>query len=85
MSIYDTGPIYSLNLLGQPVLAVNNHQVATDLLGKWCLLVTAPPSFSLRDIRSPERRSSIYSDRPRTVMVNEILTQGMDFMRYGDR
>ncbi|KAI0821232.1 cytochrome P450 [Irpex lacteus] len=58
------GPVYSLNLLGQPVLVVNNHQVATDLL---------------------ERRSSIYSDRPRTVMVNEILTQGMDFMRYGDR
>lgn len=33
---------------------------------------------------SLERRSTIYSDRPRMVMVNEILTQGFELTRYGD-
>ncbi|KIJ64543.1 hypothetical protein HYDPIDRAFT_111879 [Hydnomerulius pinastri MD-312] len=59
------GPIYSLNLAGQPVVVLNTHKVAGDLL---------------------DRRSNIYSDRPRLIMPGEILTGGiyMVFARYGD-
>ncbi|KAH7887277.1 cytochrome P450 [Phlebopus sp. FC_14] len=58
------GPIYSLNLAGQPVVVLNTHKTAADLL---------------------DRRSHIYSDRPRLIMAGEILTGGiyMVFVRYG--
>ncbi|KAI0684340.1 cytochrome P450 [Earliella scabrosa] len=50
------GPIYSLNMAGQPVVVVNSHKATADLF---------------------DRRSNIYSDRPRLVMASEILTGGI--------
>ncbi|RPD67493.1 cytochrome P450 [Lentinus tigrinus ALCF2SS1-7] len=50
------GPIFSLNMAGQPVVVVNSHKVTADLF---------------------DRRSNIYSDRPRFVMASEILTGGI--------
>ncbi|KAF9558962.1 cytochrome P450 [Agrocybe pediades] len=60
------GPVFSLNLAGQPLVVLNSFKSAADLL---------------------DRRSSIYSDRPRLVMVQEVLC-GNVFMilsRYGDQ
>ncbi|PPQ95920.1 hypothetical protein CVT26_016143 [Gymnopilus dilepis] len=59
------GPIFSLNLAGQPVVVLNTFGVANDLLDK---------------------RSAIYSDRPRIVMAGEILTGGiaLPFAAYGN-
>lgn len=61
----DAGPVYGLNLAGQPVLVLNSHKVASEVLDK---------------------RSAIYSDRPRMIVVSEILCQGLffAFVRYGD-
>lgn len=53
-----------------------------DLLGM-LLLCLFPSSTHVR-LSCTERRSTIYSDRPRMVMVNEILTQGIELTRYGD-
>ncbi|TFK67293.1 cytochrome P450, partial [Pluteus cervinus] len=50
------GPIFSLNLVGQPVIVINNLEIATELL---------------------ERRSSIYADRPRIIVANEIMSGGL--------
>ncbi|KAE9397734.1 cytochrome P450 [Gymnopus androsaceus JB14] len=50
------GPIFSLNLAGNPVIVLNSHEVVTELL---------------------EKRSTIYSDRPRFIMAHEILTGGI--------
>ncbi|KAI0792995.1 cytochrome P450 [Irpex lacteus] len=59
------GSFYSLNLLGNRLLVVNDHKSAIDLL---------------------ERRSHIYSGRPRNVMVNELLAQQkyIGFVQHGD-
>ncbi|KAF8589046.1 cytochrome P450 [Ramaria rubella] len=60
------GPIFSLNLAGQPVIVLNNFTVAADLF---------------------ERRSEIYSDRPRFIMASEILSAEsfLPFLRFGSR
>ncbi|KAE9389979.1 cytochrome P450 [Gymnopus androsaceus JB14] len=50
------GPIFSLNMAGNPVIVLNSHEVVTELL---------------------EKRSTIYSDRPRFIMAHEILTGGI--------
>ncbi|KAJ3558859.1 hypothetical protein NM688_g676 [Phlebia brevispora] len=50
------GPIFSLNLAGQPVVVVNDFTTAADLL---------------------DRRSNIYSSRPRFIMANEVLAGGL--------
>ncbi|THU86529.1 cytochrome P450 [Dendrothele bispora CBS 962.96] len=59
------GPIFSLNLAGQPVVVLNSHKVTADLL---------------------DRRSTIYSDRPRFIMAGEILTGRIfiAFSGYGE-
>ncbi|KAJ3558855.1 hypothetical protein NM688_g681 [Phlebia brevispora] len=59
------GPIFSLNLAGQPVVVLNKFSVAADLL---------------------DRRSNIYSDRPRMIVGSELLTGGLliAFLTYGD-
>ncbi|KAJ7122958.1 cytochrome P450 [Mycena epipterygia] len=59
------GPLFYLNLAGQPVVVLNTHAVTADLL---------------------DRRSTIYSDRPRFVMAGEILTGGIfiAFSGYGE-
>ncbi|TDL16829.1 cytochrome P450 [Rickenella mellea] len=59
------GPIFSLNLAGQPVVVLNSHKVTADLL---------------------DRRSNVYSDRPRFIMAGEILTGGIfiAFSGYGE-
>ncbi|KAF4621791.1 hypothetical protein D9613_012201 [Agrocybe pediades] len=54
------GPIFSLNLVGQPVVVLNTFKVTNDLF---------------------ERRSHLYSSRPRLIMAGEILTDGM-FMAF---
>ncbi|KAJ7163864.1 cytochrome P450, partial [Mycena crocata] len=58
------GPIFSLNMAGQPLVVLNTGKVCADLM---------------------DRRSVIYSDRPRFIMAAEILTGGMlvGFARYG--
>lgn len=58
------GPIFSLNLAGQPAIVLNTGKVCADLM---------------------DRRSIIYSDRPRFIMAAEILTGGMlvGFANYG--
>lgn len=59
------GPIFSLNMAGTPIIILNTHKVAADLL---------------------DRRSTIYSDRPKSIMAGEILTGGvfLVFTRYGE-
>lgn len=61
-----TGPIFTLDILGTPIVVVTTTKAASELLDK---------------------RSAIYSDRPRWVMANEILTKGMHVgvTRYGER
>jgi hypothetical protein len=61
-----TGPIYTLNVLGTPVIVTTTSEAGTDLL---------------------EKRSAKYSDRPRWIMANDILTKGMHVgvTRYGER
>ncbi|KAF9557275.1 cytochrome P450 [Agrocybe pediades] len=58
------GPIYSLNMAGQPIVVLSTFKTTADLL---------------------DRRSNLYSDRPRLIMASEILTGGifMVFARYG--
>ncbi|PPQ98476.1 hypothetical protein CVT26_013877 [Gymnopilus dilepis] len=60
------GPIFSVNVAGQPVIVLNTFKVAADLL---------------------ERRSNVYSGRPRLVMAGEILTDGMSptLTPYGEK
>jgi len=60
------GPIYTIMILGTPIIVAATSEAGTDLL---------------------EKRSGKYSDRPRWVMANEILTKGMHVgvTRYGDR
>lgn len=49
------------------------------------------PTIVLNSLKSNfeilERRATNYSDRPRNIMVQEILSQGLLFpaMRHGDR
>ncbi|KAJ8483391.1 hypothetical protein ONZ45_g14616 [Pleurotus djamor] len=59
------GPIVSLSVLGKPIIVLNSHKAASDLL---------------------DRRSSIYSNRPKNIVVGELLTKGylMAITRYGD-
>ncbi|THV02577.1 cytochrome P450 [Dendrothele bispora CBS 962.96] len=59
------GPIFSLDLLGQTVIVLNNHKVAGDLL---------------------DRRSNLYSCRPRFIVVFEYLSNSLLFSGapYGD-
>lgn len=60
----ELGPIYHLNMAGQPVIVLNSRKAALDLL---------------------QRRSNIYSDRPRFVMTTELMSQGLvvGFTRFG--
>lgn len=60
------GPIFHLNMAGQPVIVLSSNHAALELL---------------------ERRSQIYSDRPRMVMTGELMSQGMvvGFSRFGDQ
>ena len=75
------GPIFSLNLAGQPVVVLNDFETATELLG---MLLSGPCSHLLT-FRT-DRRSASYSDRPRLIMSYEILSGGLNIvlMRYGD-
>lgn len=83
MSARTTGPIFSLNLMGQPVVVVNDFQTAADLVGtssSWSL-----PFGNSLSISGLDRRSAIYSGRPWFVMSCEILTGGLFFglLPYG--
>ena len=51
-----TGDLIYLNAPGQPIVVMNTHKVAGDLL---------------------DRRSRIYSDRPRNIVVGDIMTRGL--------
>ena len=81
------GPIFSLKLAGQPVVVLNTHKVTADLLGKCIshylsrMLIT-----DLNPLEFSDRRSNIYSDRPRYIMAGEILTGGIfvAFAGYGE-
>jgi hypothetical protein len=77
-----TGPIVSFKVFGQNVIVLNTHKAATDLFGMlsviWCLDIIL---YTLL-----ERRSNIYSSRPRLVMAGEILTgnASIPLLGYGD-
>jgi len=60
-----TGDLIYLNAAGQPMVAMNSHKVARDLL---------------------DRRSRIYSDRPRNIVAGDIMTGGLlfAFSHFGD-
>ncbi|KAK7452677.1 hypothetical protein VKT23_012076 [Stygiomarasmius scandens] len=60
------GDVIHLSLGTQPVLILNTHKVAYELLDK---------------------RSAIYSDRPRLIVANETLTRNglLGLARWGDR
>ncbi|KAJ3514436.1 hypothetical protein NLJ89_g2382 [Agrocybe chaxingu] len=60
------GPVLYLNILGQPMIVLNTHKAATDLL---------------------DRRSAIYSDRPRDIVGGEMLSGShlMVLSAYNDR
>jgi hypothetical protein len=60
-----TGDLIYLNAAGQPIVVLNTHKVAGDLLN---------------------RRSRIYSDRPRNIVVGDIMTHGLMIAvsRFGD-
>ncbi|KAI9511326.1 cytochrome P450 [Russula earlei] len=61
----DYGELIYLNVAGQPIVVLNSHRVAVDLL---------------------DRRSGIYSDRPRSIVAGDIMTGGLIFAlaQYGD-
>jgi hypothetical protein len=60
------GPIFHLNMAGQPVIVLNSNEAALELL---------------------ERRSHIYSDRPRLIMTGEIMSRNLvvGFQRFGEQ
>ena len=60
-----TGDLIYLNAAGQPMVVMNSHKVARDLL---------------------DRRSRIYSDRPRNIVAGDIMTGGLlfAFSHFGD-
>ncbi|PPQ74466.1 hypothetical protein CVT26_001103 [Gymnopilus dilepis] len=59
------GPVFSLNMMGQPIIVLNTFKAGADLL---------------------DRRSNIYSDRPRFIMAGEILSGGLNksLLPYGN-
>ena len=59
------GDLIYLNVAGQPIVILNSHKVAGDLL---------------------DRRSRIYSDRPRSIVGCDIMTGGLLFAlsHFGD-
>ena len=59
------GDLIYLNVAGQPIVILNSHKVAGDLL---------------------DRRSKIYSDRPRNIVGGDIMTGGLLFAlsHFGD-
>ena len=61
----EPGDIIYLNVVGQPMVVLNSHKVAGDLL---------------------DRRSRIYSDRPRNIVGCDIMTGGLLFAlsHFGD-
>ena len=76
------GPVFSLNMAGQPFVVLNNVEAADELFGehdksltcrRWMLLLFTG------------RRSNIYSDRPRLIVAGEIMSKGLNLglMRYG--
>ena len=86
-------------MAGKPVVVLNTHKAAADLFGTYhppwkavlCVeelyLRPAPGAVKRTSLfRMPDRRSNIYSNRPRLVMASEILTGGifMVFCQYND-
>lgn len=67
--LYVSGHIVSLNLAGQPMVILNTHKVASDLLSKGCSRTIAdnPPESSSHLIRSPlsdlQRQSPVHNGR----------------------
>ena len=85
-----TGPIFSLDLLGQHVVVVNTYKAAADIFGKefrflmsFMISIWKNP-YTLRTIK--DRDSSTYNDRPRMIMLNEILGGGvfLPALKYGN-
>jgi hypothetical protein len=75
------GSIFSLKLLGQNVVVLNTHKAVIDLFGMYQGVRMIENTYL-----SSERRSNIYSSRPRMIMAGEILTSNMflGFLQYGD-
>ena len=67
-------------MAGQPIVVLNSHKVTADLFGA----LLPAPHFSIAEAHTfrvdgarTDRKSNIYSDRPRLVMASEILTGGI--------
>ena len=74
------GPIFSLNMAGQPIVVLNSHKVTADLFGA----LLPAPHFSIAEAHTfrvdgapTDRKSNIYSDRPNFTMASQIMTQGL--------
>ncbi len=80
-----------MSLAGQKVVVLSKFGAVTDLLGEdFSIFPSVKRTDGLRlvgFIDPTDRRSGIYSDRPRSIMTNEILTGGLllAIMPYGDR
>jgi len=74
--------VVSFNAAGHPVVVLNNHKSAYDLLGTSSML-SRKLQFLLNIL---DGRSSIYSHRPRFIMAGELLCNGimLSFIPYGD-
>lgn len=49
IDIYSKGPIVYLNVMGQPLVILNNHKVATELLEKRSHIYSDRPRFIVAD------------------------------------
>ena len=80
------GPIFSLDLAGQPAIVLNDLETITEFIGYYstscCLRLSVLISFC----RLLGRRSNVYSGRPRLIMASEIMTRGIafPFVTYND-
>jgi hypothetical protein len=72
------------NLLGQRMLIINSSKVAGDLLGKSMSYLDAVVVLTGQ---SPDKKSSIYSDRPVLMMGTELVgwRDALGMAPYGER
>lgn len=67
-----TGSIFSLNMMGQRIIVLNDFKSAADLLGAYFDQLD-PTYNSANSLFLVDRRANIYSDRPRMI-VHGIAT-----------
>lgn len=73
------GPIVHLKILGKTIIILNTHEAAVDLLGHCLIICTSIWALTTHT----GRRSRIYNGRPRSILINEMMTQGLAFPLVG--